>query len=139
MKYSITFAAAALIATVAAVDTHGIPDCAVQCILDATSSATTCGQTEFSCQCTTENQSKITSAAIGCVQDACEAADQIKTLEATKALCANPPADEDTTTSSEAPVEPSSTEAPTEPSSTEAPTEPSSTEAPAEPSTTGGA
>ncbi|KFY06465.1 hypothetical protein V492_08032, partial [Pseudogymnoascus sp. VKM F-4246] len=92
MKYSMTFAAVALIASVSAAarDTHGIPDCAVQCILDATKSSTSCGETEFSCQCTADNQKKITNAAIGCVSGACEAADQIKTLEATKALCANP-------------------------------------------------
>jgi hypothetical protein len=138
MKYSLTFAAVALIAAVAAQDdTHGIPTCAVQCILDATTSATTCGAKEFSCQCTAANQALITSAAIGCVQSACEAADQLKTLSATKALCANPPADEGTTvSSSEAPVTPSSTEAPVTPSSTEAPVVPSSTEAAAEPTTT---
>ncbi|KFY77812.1 hypothetical protein V498_09254 [Pseudogymnoascus sp. VKM F-4517 (FW-2822)] len=143
MKYSLTFAAVALVAAVAAQDNHGIPACAVQCILDATTSATTCGEKEFSCQCTADNQKKITAAAIGCVSSACEPADQIKTLDATKALCANPPADEGTggeESSSAAPVEPSSTEAPTEPSATEAPTEPSATEteAPAEPTTTDG-
>lgn len=145
MKYSLTFAAVALIAAVAAQDdTHGIPTCAVQCILDATTSATKCGEKEFSCQCTAENQSLITAAAIGCVSKACEAADQIATLSATKALCANPPADEGTGASSSV-ATPSSTEAPVEPSSTEASTEPSATEAPtattetftAEPTSTG--
>ncbi|KFY88424.1 hypothetical protein V500_06346 [Pseudogymnoascus sp. VKM F-4518 (FW-2643)] len=145
MKYSLTFAAVALIAAVAAQDdTHGIPTCAVQCILDATTSATKCGEKEFSCQCTAENQKLITAAAIGCVSQACEAADQIATLSATKALCANPPADEGTDASSSVAV-PSSTEAPVKPSSTEASTEPSATEAPtattetftAEPTSTG--
>ena len=113
------------------------PTLQVQCILDATTKATTCGEKEFSCQCTAENQAKITSAAIGCVQDACQPADQIATLSATKALCANPPADEGTgASSSEAPVTPSSTEAPVTPSSTEAPVAPSSTEAAPEPTTT---
>ncbi|OBT52621.1 hypothetical protein VE04_06865 [Pseudogymnoascus sp. 24MN13] len=113
------------------------PTLQVQCILDATTKATTCGEKEFSCQCTAENQAKITSAAIGCVQDACQPADQPATLSATKALCANPPADEGTgASSSEAPVTPSSTEAPVTPSSTEAPVAPSSTEAAPEPTTT---
>ncbi|OBT89339.1 hypothetical protein VE02_01449 [Pseudogymnoascus sp. 03VT05] len=138
MKYSLTFAGVALIATVAAQgNNHGIPACAVQCILDATSSATTCGQEQFSCQCTAANQSKITSAAIGCVQKACSPADQLATLSATKALCANPPPDQGTgASSSKAPVTPSSTEAPVTPSSTEAPVTPSSTESPVTPSST---
>ncbi|OBT65971.1 hypothetical protein VE03_03142 [Pseudogymnoascus sp. 23342-1-I1] len=139
MKYSLTFAAVALIAAVAAQDdTHGIPACAVQCILDATTSATTCGEKEFSCQCKADNQAAITSAAIGCVTKACEAADQLATLAATKALCENPPADEGTGTesSTEAPATPSTTEAAAEPSTTEAAAEPSTTEAAAEPSTT---
>ncbi|OBT39680.1 hypothetical protein VE00_09131 [Pseudogymnoascus sp. WSF 3629] len=139
MKYSLTFAAVALVAAVAAQDAnHGIPTCAVQCILDATTKATTCGEKEFSCQCTADNQAKITSAAIGCVTTSCEAADQLKTLSATKALCANPPADEGTASSSSAaPVTPSSSSAaPVTPSSTVAPVVPSSTKAAAEPTTT---
>ncbi|KFX86268.1 hypothetical protein V495_08131 [Pseudogymnoascus sp. VKM F-4514 (FW-929)] len=135
MKYSLTFAAVALIAAVAAQDdNHGIPACAVQCILDATTSSTSCGEKEFSCQCKPENMAKIQGAAIGCVTSSCtDTADQLATLAATKALCANPPPDEGTgsgSSSSEAPTEPSSTEAPTEPSSTEAPTEPTATEEP---------
>ncbi|OAF63188.2 hypothetical protein VC83_00565 [Pseudogymnoascus destructans] len=139
MKYSLTFAAVALIAAATAQDTHGIPTCAVQCILDATSSATSCGQKEFSCQCIAANQAKITSAALGCVTSKCEPADQLKTLSATKALCANPPADEGTVApSSAAPVAPASSAAPATPSSTKAaavPATPSSTKAAAVPAT----
>ncbi|KAF6835091.1 CFEM domain-containing protein [Colletotrichum plurivorum] len=69
MKYTIVLAA--LTACVAAQDPSIIPECARDCLLKATASATTCKDGDYSCTCKPENKVAIQSAATGCVIAAC--------------------------------------------------------------------
>lgn len=69
MKYS--FAFAALAALVAAQDPSIIPECARDCLLKATASATTCKDGDYTCTCKPENKAAIQGAATSCVVAAC--------------------------------------------------------------------
>jgi hypothetical protein len=68
MKY--LYAVAAFVA-VASAQANNIPTCARQCLDDATTATTSCGITEYVCQCQPDNQSKIQGAATSCVVAAC--------------------------------------------------------------------
>ncbi|KAF6824766.1 CFEM domain-containing protein [Colletotrichum musicola] len=69
MKYTIVLAA--LAACIAAQDPSIIPECARDCLLKATASATTCKDGDYSCTCKPENKAAIQSAATSCVIAAC--------------------------------------------------------------------
>ncbi|GKT46239.1 uncharacterized protein ColSpa_06420 [Colletotrichum spaethianum] len=70
MKYS--FALAALVAVAAAqVDPTIIPECARKCLTDATASATSCKEGDYSCTCQADNKAAIQTAATSCVISAC--------------------------------------------------------------------
>ncbi|TPX09338.1 uncharacterized protein E0L32_009382 [Thyridium curvatum] len=88
MKYTAVLLAAAA-ATASAQCITDIPSCAQPIIVKAASTATTCAADDFKCQCTKDNQSKITGAATADVIKAC--GDDVainKVLPATQAFCA---------------------------------------------------
>lgn len=72
MKYT-TIVLATLAAVVSA-QTDNIPSCAQPCIDAAVTGVTTCGETDYACQCTTANQNLIQNNATSCVLSACGAA-----------------------------------------------------------------
>lgn len=86
MKYS--FAVAALVAVVSAQSIGDVPACAVTCIDNARSSATSCSQEDVACIC--KNQAALTAAGTPCVLEKCGAEKALnEVLPAVKAICAN--------------------------------------------------
>lgn len=84
MKY--TFAAAALVAVASAQSLSDIPSCALSCINDARSSATSCAMDDYACIC--KNQEALTAAATTCVLKECGAEKALnEVLPAVKAFC----------------------------------------------------
>jgi cytoskeletal protein RodZ len=82
--------AAAGAVSAAACDQSIIPTCAQKAILSAVTSATSCGATDFKCQCTTDNQQKITAAATSDVIKSCGQDVAINdVLPATAKFCAS--------------------------------------------------
>ncbi|KAI6081987.1 hypothetical protein F4821DRAFT_248122 [Hypoxylon rubiginosum] len=69
MKY--TIAAAVLFTVVSAQSLSDIPECAVPCINDARTSSTNCAADDYACICS--NKATLTSAATGCILQACGA------------------------------------------------------------------
>lgn len=84
MKYA--FAAAALVAVASAQSLSDIPSCAVPCIDDARTSATSCSKDDYACIC--KNQEALTAAATTCVLSDCGADKALnEVLPAVKAFC----------------------------------------------------
>ena len=52
-----------------------LPSCSASCISDAISLATTCGDTDYACQCSTTNSAAIFDSAGACLLNACSSAD----------------------------------------------------------------
>jgi hypothetical protein len=71
MKF--TLALATFVVAVYGQTINDIPPCAVPCIQDAITSATTCSATDFACACQTANFNAIQAASINCVVAACGA------------------------------------------------------------------
>ncbi|KAK2016142.1 hypothetical protein LZ32DRAFT_105770 [Colletotrichum eremochloae] len=88
MKYS--FALAALVAVAAAqAGSNPIPECAQKCLSDATASATSCKDGDYSCTCQEANKAAIQAAATSCVIAACGVDKALnEVLPASDKLCA---------------------------------------------------
>lgn len=71
MKF--TLALATFVAAVYGQTVDDIPPCAVPCIQNAITSATTCSADDFACACETANFDAIQAASINCVVAACGA------------------------------------------------------------------
>ncbi|KAF2018660.1 CFEM-domain-containing protein [Aaosphaeria arxii CBS 175.79] len=82
-----TFAIASFIAlaSVASAQLDNIPQCALSCLLTPLSNDGCPALDDFKCHC--EKADSLFSSAIPCVQKACEAADQQKTIEAVEGTC----------------------------------------------------
>lgn len=65
------YAITAFAAVVAAQSSSGLPECAIPCIRDATTSATDCTFGDYACSCEPANNAAIRAAATSCVIDAC--------------------------------------------------------------------
>ncbi|TDZ33769.1 hypothetical protein C8034_v011980 [Colletotrichum sidae] len=87
MKYAV--ALAALAAVVAAQDPSIIPECARECLLKATASASSCQAGDYACTCLPENKAAISNAATSCVVGACGVDKALnEVLPASDKLCA---------------------------------------------------
>lgn len=48
-----------------------IPECAQQCLLNAVAATTSCGSSDWPCQCTTEHQKVVHEGARNCITASC--------------------------------------------------------------------
>lgn len=130
MKYTVALVAMAALARAAA-DISMLPECSLDCIREATKSATKCEVEDYPCVC--ENMEALTAAATTCVIKACGASVALnEVVPATKKFCAEVEAgggEEPPKASSSAVEPPSSSDAP-EPSKSEDPKPSETSEAP---------
>jgi len=81
-----TFAAIALVATIASAQLSAIPSCALTCLTDAIGTDGCSGLTDFKCHC---SQPSLVSDVTPCVNAACSQSDIEKTITAVEKLCAD--------------------------------------------------
>lgn len=81
-----TFAAIALVASIASAQLSAIPSCALTCLTDAIGSDGCSGLTDYKCHC---SKPSLISDVTPCVNDACSESDIEKTITAVEKLCAD--------------------------------------------------
>lgn len=81
-----TFAAIALVASIASAQLSAIPSCALTCLTNAIGSDGCSGLTDYKCHC---SQPSLVSDVTPCVKSACSQSDIDKTIAAVEKLCAD--------------------------------------------------